>query len=130
LRGLRQNDSNVSTSAGRAPIELHHGAEQSFLDEVAEIAGKNPIDFRLELFDRAMRNPVGDEHDYDAERYAEVLELVPEKSNWDQTPSDVHRGESAYYSHNSYVAQVVELTLDRDTPQEVDAPIKGASWSA
>lgn len=111
-------DSNVTTGAWRAPrSNFIAGAEQSFLDEVAEIAGKDPIDFRLELFDRAMRDPVGDEHDYDAERYAGVLELVREKSNWDETPADVNRGVSAYYSHNSYVAQVVELTLDGDTPQ-------------
>jgi isoquinoline 1-oxidoreductase beta subunit len=111
-------DSNVTTGAWRAPrSNFIAGAEQSFLDEVAEVAGKDPIDFRLELFDRAMRDPVGDEHDYDAERYAGVLELVREKSNWDNTPPDVNRGVSAYYSHNSYVAEVVELTLDGDTPQ-------------
>ncbi|PQJ26977.1 isoquinoline 1-oxidoreductase [Salinibacter sp. 10B] len=111
-------DSNVTTGAWRAPrSNFIAGAEQSFLDEVAEIAGKDPIDFRLELFDRAINDPVGDEHDYEAERYAGVLELVREKSNWDETPSDVSRGVSAYYSHNSYVAQVVELTLDGDTPR-------------
>lgn len=110
-------DSNVSTGAWRAPrSNFIAGAEQSFLDEVAEIAGTDPIDFRLKLFDRAIRDPVGDEHDYDAERYAGVLELVREKSNWDKTPPDVHLGVSAYYSHNSYVAQVVELTVDGDTP--------------
>jgi len=111
-------ESNVTTGAWRAPrSNFIAGAEQSFLDEVAEIAGKDPIDFRLELFDRAMRDPVGDEHDYDAERYAGVLELVREKSNWDATPSDVNRGVSAYYSHNSYVAQVVEVSLEDGTPQ-------------
>ena len=111
-------DSNVSTGAWRAPrSNFIAGAEQSFLDEVAEAAGKDPIDFRLELFDRAMRDPVGDEHDYDAERYAGVLELVREKSNWAATPSDVHRGVSAYYSHNSYVAQVVEVAMEGDKPR-------------
>lgn len=111
-------ESNVTTGAWRAPrSNFIAGAEQSFLDEVADVAGKDPIDFRLELFDRALRDPVGDEHDYDAERYAGVLELVREKSNWDDTPSDVNRGVSAYYSHNSYVAQVLEVTLDDGTPQ-------------
>lgn len=111
-------ESNVSTGAWRAPrSNFIAGAEQSFLDEVAEAAGKDPIDFRLELFDRAMRDPVGDDHDYDAERYAGVLELVRETSDWDATPSDVNRGVSAYYSHNSYVAQVVEVTVDGDTPR-------------
>ncbi len=111
-------ESNVTTGAWRAPrSNFIAGAEQAFLDEVAEAAGKDPIDFRLELFDRAQRDPVGAEHDYDAARYAGVLELVREKSGWDASPPDVHRGVSAYYSHNSYVAQVVDVTLDAGQPQ-------------
>ncbi|MHA7128793.1 xanthine dehydrogenase family protein molybdopterin-binding subunit [Algoriphagus namhaensis] len=103
-------DTNISTGAWRAPrSNFIAGAEQSFLDEVAEAAGKDPIDLRLELFDRAMKNPVGENNDYDAARYAGVLKLVREKSNWDQETPGVYRGVSAYYCHNSYVAQVVDV---------------------
>jgi isoquinoline 1-oxidoreductase beta subunit len=110
-------DSNVSTGAWRAPrSNFIAGAEQSFLDEVAEAAGKDPIDLRLELFDRAAADPVGGEHDYDAERYAGVLRLVREESGWDTPTTDVHRGVSAYYSHNSYVAQVVDVVLEDNQP--------------
>ena len=74
---------NISTGAWRAPgSNFAAGAEQSFLDEVAELAGKDPIDFRLELFDRAINNPVGENLDYEPERYAGVLKLLKEKSNW------------------------------------------------
>lgn len=111
-------DSNITTGAWRAPrSNFIAGAEQSFLDEVAEVIGKDPIDFRLELFDRAMTDPVGDEHDYDAERYAGVLRLVREQSDWDTPQPDVHRGVAAYYSHNSYVAEVVDLTFEDSEPQ-------------
>ena len=65
----------------KALIKLADGGT-IFLDEVAELAGKDPIDFRLELFDRAIKNPVGEKHEYEAERYAGVLKLVKEKSNW------------------------------------------------
>ena len=58
-------------------------SEQAFLDEVAIAAGKDPIDFRIELFNKAKNTPVGKDNDYDAERYMEVLKLVREKSNWD-----------------------------------------------
>ena len=111
-------ESNISTGAWRAPrSNFIAGAEQTFLDEVAEVAGKDPITFRLELFDRAINNAVGENNDYDAERYAGVLRLVREESNWDQDMEGVYRGVSAYYCHNSYVAQVVDLVVEGDKPR-------------
>ncbi|MEO1052428.1 MAG: molybdopterin cofactor-binding domain-containing protein [Bacteroidota bacterium] len=109
--------SNISIGAFRAPrSNFIAGAEQSFLDELAEAMGKDPIDLRLELFERAKNNPVGDKNDYDAERYAGVLRLVREKSNWNQGNTDVYRGVSAYYCHNSYVAQVLDMVLENGKP--------------
>lgn len=106
-------DTNISTGAWRAPrSNFVAGAEQAFLDEVAEAAGKDPIDFRLELFERAINNPVGDRNDYDPSRYAGVLKLVREKAGWDNKPAGVSRGVSVYYCHNSYVAQVVDVVKD------------------
>lgn len=110
-------DSNISTGAWRAPASnFIAGVEQAFLDEVAEAAGKDPIAFRLELFDRAIKNPVGEKNDYDAERYAGVIKLARDKSNWGTEKDGVHRGFAAYYCHNSYVAQVLDLTMDKDQP--------------
>lgn len=101
---------NISTGAWRAPrSHFTAGAENSFLDEIAEAAGKDPIDFRLELFDRAINSPIGENNDYDAERYAGVLKLVREKSGWDNEIPGIYRGVSVYYCHNSYVAEVVDL---------------------
>lgn len=109
--------SNITIGAFRAPrSNFIAGAEQSFLDEVAALAGKDPIDFRLQLLERARNNPVGKDNDYDAERYAGVLKLVREKSRWDEPLADVHRGVSAYFCHNTYVAQVIDLTLQNNKP--------------
>lgn len=109
--------SNITIGAFRAPrSNFLGGAEQSFLDELAELAGKDPIDFRLELLERARRNPVGEENDYDPERYAGVLKLVRDKSNWKTTGKEVHRGVSAYFCHNTYVAEVIELTMRGNKP--------------
>jgi isoquinoline 1-oxidoreductase subunit beta len=111
-------ESNISTGAWRAPSSNFIAfAEQSFLDEVAEAVSKDPIDFRLELFDKAISNPVGEKNDYDAERYAGVLKLVKEKAKWGTKMEGIHRGVSAYYCHNSYVAQIIDLKMKDGKPR-------------
>lgn len=110
-------ESNITTGAFRAPrSNFIAGAEQSFLDEVAEAAGKDPIEFRLDLLKKAQENPVGENNDYDASRYAGVLELVRKKSNWGSDETGLHRGVSAYFCHNSYVAQVLDIEMNNDQP--------------
>lgn len=110
-------ESNVLIGAFRAPrSNFIAGAEQAFLDEVAEAAGKDPIAFRLELFERARQDPVGEDNDYDAERFAGVLSLVREMSGWGEPTPGVNRGVSAYYCHNSYVAQVMDVVLKSGQP--------------
>lgn len=44
------------------------------------MAGKDPIDFRIQLLERAKNNPAGKDNDYDPERYVSVLKLAGEKS--------------------------------------------------
>lgn len=114
----RVSPSNISFGAWRAPrSHFTAGAEQAFLDEVAEAAGKDPIDLRLELFDRAKNNPVGAKYEYDADRYAGVLKLVKEKANWGVETPGVHRGVAAYFCHNSYVAEIVDMVVDSGQPK-------------
>ncbi|SEK96507.1 isoquinoline 1-oxidoreductase, beta subunit [Maribacter orientalis] len=110
-------NSNITIGSFRAPrSNFMASAEQSFLDEVAEATGKDPIDFRLELLEQAKNNPVGERNDYDAERYAGVLKLVKEKSNWDENFEGLSRGVSAYFCHNSYAAQVLDMKWENDKP--------------
>ena len=113
-----QIPSNITTGAFRAPrSNFNAAAEQSFLDEVAEAAGKDPIDFRLELLKRAKEKPVGKNNEYDADRYAAVLKLVQEKSGWGKTvDSKYSRGVAAYFCHNSYAAHVVDLVMRDGQP--------------
>jgi CO/xanthine dehydrogenase Mo-binding subunit len=108
--------SNITVGAYRAPESNFMAvAEQSFLDELAEAAGKDPIDFRLELLERAKSNPVGDNNDYDAERYAGVLKLVREKSDWDNKDGR-NLGVAAYFCHSSYCANVIEVEMSQGKP--------------
>lgn len=119
-------ESNITIGAFRAPrSNFIAGAEQSFLDELAEAMGKDPIDLRLELLNRAKNNPVGKDNDYDPDRYAGVLKLVREKSKWNEPGANVHRGVSAYFCHNSYVAEVLDLVIQDNKPiiQQVYAAV-------
>lgn len=110
-------DSEISTGAFRAPgSNFNAVAEQSFLDEVAEAAGKDPIQFRLDLLKRAQDNPVGEKNDYDAARYAGVLELVRDKSGWNTNSAGKNRGVAAYFCHRSYAANVVDIEMKDGNP--------------
>ncbi|MGB0931225.1 MAG: molybdopterin cofactor-binding domain-containing protein, partial [Chitinophagales bacterium] len=109
--------SNVTTAAWRAPVaNFLASAEQSFIDDVAFAAKKDPVAFRLELFDNAINNPVG-EIGYDVARFKKTVELAAEKSNWNNKSDDVFLGMSAYYSHDSYVAEVAEVVMVDGSPK-------------
>lgn len=110
--------SNITTGSFRAPrSNFHAAAEQSFLDEIAEAAGKDAIDFRLALLKKAKENPVGDNNDYEPDRLAGVLELVKAKSNWEVLKKTRNLGVSAYFCHNSYAAVVLELEIIEKEPK-------------
>ncbi len=103
-------NTNITTGAFRAPrSNFIASAEQSFLDELSEFIGKDPMDFRLELFKKATNTPVGEQNDYEASRYEGVLKLIREKSDWDTKKPGVSRGLAAYFCHRSYVANVVDI---------------------
>jgi len=113
-------NSNITVGAFRAPrSNFMASAEQSFLDELSEFIDKDPIDFRLELFEKAINNPISKKNDYDALRYAGVLKLIKEKSGWDIQKPGVSRGLAAYYCHKSYVANVVDI-VNKDGKQVID----------
>ena len=110
-------DSNITVGSFRAPrSNFMAAAEQSFLDEVAELAGKDPFDFRLELLKRAASNPVGKNNEYEPDRFIKVLELLREKSEWDNKKKSKKMGLSAYFCHDSYAAHVLELRMQEGSP--------------
>ena len=91
-------------------------AIQGFIDELAHAAGKDPLQFRLDLLGDA--GMVGDpaHGGYDAARMRGVLELVRELSGWGVTPPapGAARGVAFHYSHRGYFAEVVEAGLTPD----------------
>ena len=110
-----EHKSSITTNAWRAPITNFLAfAEQSFMDEVAEAAGKDPIKFRMDLLEKAKKAPVG-EITYDIDRMKEVIQLVADKSSWGGKEG-VSQGFSVYFSHRSYVAQVAEVKMTQNNP--------------
>lgn len=110
--------SNITIGAFRAPRSNFNAvAEQSFLDELAEAMGKDPIEMRMEMLKRAKENPVGKNNEYDAARYIGVLELLKEKSGWGKPENaGKKRGVAAYFCHASYAGHVVDLIMKDGQP--------------
>jgi isoquinoline 1-oxidoreductase beta subunit len=92
-------------------------AFQSFLDELAIAAGKDPLQFRLDLLSNA---PADD--GFTADRMRGVLELVRDVSHWGKTtlPKGTGMGVAFYFSHRGYFAEVVQATVSKQGQVAVD----------
>ena len=91
---------------------------QSFIDEMAHAAGKDPLQFRIELLGdrRVLGNPPGPQGQdpaFDSGRMIDVLVSVREKSGWGKRklPKGTGQGVAFYYSHLGYFAEVVQATV-------------------
>ena len=109
------HESPITTAPWRAPITNFLAyAEQSFIDEVAHAAGKDPVQFRLDLLQKARTKPVGT-FNYNIDRMETVIKTAAERSGWGKK-KDVSQGFSVYFSHQSYVAQVAEAVMKDGKP--------------
>jgi isoquinoline 1-oxidoreductase beta subunit len=130
-RGLVPNF--AVTSAPVTPFDIPTGAlrapgangisfvMQSFIDEVAVAAGKDPLQFRLDLL---ASPPVGEgpAAGFNPARARGVLEAVRDMSNWNarsRLPKGTAMGVAFQYAHAGYVAYVVELSVSADKRVDV-----------
>ena len=86
---------------------------QSFIDELADAAKRDPIQFRLDLLAQASTATGAQSPSVNAERMRGVLELVAEKSGWGKRrlAKGTGLGVGMHYSHRGYFAEVVEATV-------------------
>lgn len=110
--------SNITTGAWRAPYTNFLAfAEQSFFDEVAEKLGKDEVELRLELLENAKPAAEADEKiEYSPARMQGCIRLAVEKSGWGKQNGDVYQGISAYYSHNTHVAEIADVVMENGVP--------------
>jgi isoquinoline 1-oxidoreductase beta subunit len=100
---LIEHDSGLRVGYWRSVSHaLNAFANESFIDEMAAAAGKDPYQFRLALLDKQPR-------------FAKVLKLAADKSGWGKPlPKGHYRGIALMEGYDTYMAQVAEISVDKD----------------
>jgi isoquinoline 1-oxidoreductase subunit beta len=119
----------LKTGALRAPgSNVYAFVIQSFIDELAHAAGKDPVQFRLDLLSNTplpapAPRPGGGGFggpEFSAERTIGVLKLVAEKSGWGkQASSGRAMGVAFHFSHMGYFAEVADVSVSSDNKVKV-----------
>jgi isoquinoline 1-oxidoreductase beta subunit len=92
-------------------------ALESFIDELAVAAGKDPLQYRLHLLakDQDLQYFTTT---WKTARMRGVLQLAAEKAGWDKPlPAGHYRGIACFGCFASYMAEVVEITMENDQPR-------------
>ncbi|MEO8098171.1 MAG: molybdopterin cofactor-binding domain-containing protein [Acidobacteriota bacterium] len=111
----------VRTGALRAPgSNVLAFVIQSFIDELAFAAGKDPVQFRLDILNNPKALPPvvagafgGGGGGFNAERAKGVVSKVAEISKWSTTklPKGRALGVAFHFSHSGYIAEVADVTV-------------------
>ncbi|HEY1090324.1 MAG TPA: molybdopterin cofactor-binding domain-containing protein, partial [Burkholderiaceae bacterium] len=96
----------------------------SFIDELAHAAGRDPLEFRLELLGERDLVPGSGERGtpYNVARMRAVLKEVAAKAGWSKKkfPRGQGQGIAFHFSHRGYIAEVAEVTVSKSGQLKVD----------
>jgi isoquinoline 1-oxidoreductase subunit beta len=100
---LRMEPPGIPTTFWRSVGPSHSVfVVESFMDELAATAKKDPVDYRLALLDQAPRARA-------------VLQLAAEKAGWGQPlPKGSGRGVALQFVFGTYMAQVAEVEVSKE----------------
>jgi isoquinoline 1-oxidoreductase beta subunit len=109
---LRQSivDTNVPTGPWRSPgHSAYCWAYQSFFDEVALAAGRDRLEFRLDLLSKSYGKPP-----LDLGRTRATLKLAAEQAGWGRRELGPNRGlgMAFHFDHGGFVSHVAEVVAD------------------
>jgi len=92
-------------------------ASESFIDELAAAAGKDPLEYRLHMLKKD-ENIQYFETKWHTARMRGVLQLAADKTGWKSTlPAGRFRGIACFGCFSSYVGEVVEISMENDVPR-------------
>ena len=103
-------ETNVPTGPWRSPgHSAYCWAYQSFFDEVAIAAGRDQLEFRLDLLSRSYG-----ESPLDLERTRGTLKLAAERSGWGRRELGTNRGlgMAFHHDHGGFVSHVAQVVAD------------------
>jgi isoquinoline 1-oxidoreductase beta subunit len=109
----------LKTGALRAPgSNAYAFVIQSFIDELAHAAGKDPVQFRLELLNTTPLPGQG----FDPARMRAVVELAADKSGWGKRklPKGAALGIAFHFSHRGYFAEVAEVSVSANKKVKIN----------